>query len=242
MEIRVRELEIEDLDRGFLETLDNLRKPELKPEQYIPSVEKAREIFEEMRKMNEAIKKNEGFGIYNVFVAETEEDKQKKIVGATTLFCESCFPFDFPVFLEQKFIRLGGTVARVCLSDEKEEMIRKSVIQARGASCYKALAYCKGENNIRTHELAGFRNAEVVMSQQLNFPDKFGWWNGHIEDVATRKGYEGKGVAKVVLLAAIERAKKIGCCELMLTCKEELVPFYERFGFKTAGRCMRVDL
>ena len=55
---------------------------------------------------------------------------------------------------------------------------------------------------------------------------------GHIEDVVTRKGYEGQGIASQLVYVALQKAKALGCYKVILDCRQELIGFYERFGFK----------
>ncbi len=66
------------------------------------------------------------------------------------------------------------------------------------------------------------------------------WWvlAGHIEDVAVRKWFEGKGIAGALLTRAIEIAKEKWCYKIILDCGEKMIPFYEKFGFKHDGAYM----
>ena len=141
-DIKIRELEEEDLFNGFLESLDSLRKAsDLNPK-------KAKEIFKK-------IKSDRNFKIYVVIL-------DSKIVGSTTLF------------IEQKFIHGGGKV-------------------------------------------------------------------GHIEDVVVRKEYQGMGIGDKVVKALLEYAKKDGCYKTILDCTDDLIPFYEKIGFKRYSNSMRYD-
>jgi len=63
---------------------------------------------------------------------------------------------------------------------------------------------------------------------------------GHIEEVATRKGYEGQGIASKLMKAVLKKAKVLGCYKVILDCHQELVGFYGRFGFKEDGVAMKV--
>jgi glucosamine-phosphate N-acetyltransferase len=63
---------------------------------------------------------------------------------------------------------------------------------------------------------------------------------GHIEDVATRKGYEDKGIASQLIEAALKKAKALGCYKVILDCRQELVGFYKRFGFEEAEVEMKI--
>ena len=45
-----------------------------------------------------------------------------------------------------------------------------------------------------------------------------------------RKGYAGQ-----LMRALIEHSREDGRCGCMLTCKEHLLPYYTRFGFRNLG-------
>lgn len=64
----------------------------------------------------------------------------------------------------------------------------------------------------------------------------------HIEDVATRKGYEGNGIASKIMNEIISYTKDRGCYKIVLFCKDDLIPFYERFNMKKAENQMRLNL
>jgi len=64
----------------------------------------------------------------------------------------------------------------------------------------------------------------------------------HIEDVVTRKGHEGKGVATAILKEVVEYARKRGCYKVLLDCDGQLIRFYERQGFHLHGNHFRLDL
>lgn len=63
---------------------------------------------------------------------------------------------------------------------------------------------------------------------------------GHIEDVATRKGYEGQGIASQLIIVALQKAKALGCYKVILDCRKELIGFYGKFGFKEAEVEMKI--
>lgn len=64
---------------------------------------------------------------------------------------------------------------------------------------------------------------------------------GHIEDVATREGFEGKGYASQLIKELKNMAKIIGCYKVILNCSPENEPFYEKHGFYTNEYGMRYD-
>jgi glucosamine-phosphate N-acetyltransferase len=64
----------------------------------------------------------------------------------------------------------------------------------------------------------------------------------HIEDVVTRKGYEGIGIGSALVERALEFSANLGCYKVILDCSESNVAFYEKNGFKRYGVAMRYDL
>ncbi len=64
----------------------------------------------------------------------------------------------------------------------------------------------------------------------------------HIEDVVTRKEWEGKGIASKIMAKAIEDAKTQGCYKIILDCSRENISFYENLDFKECEIQMRRDL
>ena len=65
---------------------------------------------------------------------------------------------------------------------------------------------------------------------------------GHIEDVVTRKGYEGIGVGKALVLKALGFAKENECYKVVLDCSRSNIGFYKKIGFREHEVSMRMDL
>jgi glucosamine-phosphate N-acetyltransferase len=65
---------------------------------------------------------------------------------------------------------------------------------------------------------------------------------GHIEDVVTRKEYEGMGIGKALVLKALDFAKENRCYKVILDCSKSNVEFYKKIGFKEHAVSMRIDL
>ena len=65
---------------------------------------------------------------------------------------------------------------------------------------------------------------------------------GHIEDVVTKKGYEGMGVGKALVLKALSFAKENQCYKVVLDCSRSNVGFYKKIGFREHEISMRMDL
>ena len=87
-------------------------------------------------------------------------------------------------------------------------------------------------------------DSKVVGTTTLFIEQKFihdGGKVGHIEDVAVRKEYQGKGVGQKIVKALLEYAKKEGCYKTILDCTNDLISFYEKIGFKRHSDSMRFD-
>ena len=87
-------------------------------------------------------------------------------------------------------------------------------------------------------------DSKVVGTTTLYIEQKFihdGGKVGHIEDVAIRKEYQGMGIGEKVVKALLEHAKKEGCYKTILDCTDDLIPFYEKIGFKRHSNSMRFD-
>ncbi len=50
-----------------------------------------------------------------------------------------------------------------------------------------------------------------------------------------RKEWRGRGVAAALMKRFIEEAKKRGRTGMILTCKDRLIPYYEKFGYRNMG-------
>lgn len=86
--------------------------------------------------------------------------------------------------------------------------------------------------------------SKVVGAASIIIEQKFihgGGRAGHIEDVAVAKELQGKGIGRLVVKALLEHAEKKGCYKTILDCSDDLVPFYEKLGFKKYSNAMRFD-
>ncbi len=95
------------------------------------------------------------------------------------------------------------------------------------------------------HVIVAVIGKEVVGTTTLLVEEKFihhGGLVGHIEDVAVRKGYEGRGIGGSVVKAAVDLAREKGCYKVILDCKRDLTGFYEKLGFSARDVGMRIDL
>ncbi|MEC7710955.1 MAG: GNAT family N-acetyltransferase [Thermoproteota archaeon] len=96
------------------------------------------------------------------------------------------------------------------------------------------------EHIIHVAEIDG----KIVGSTTLLIEQKFihnGGKVGHIEDVVVSKGFEGRGIGMKLVISLLEKAKKMNCYKTILDCDDELIPFYERIGFKQESNQMRYN-
>ena len=66
-----------------------------------------------------------------------------------------------------------------------------------------------------------------------------------IDELVVAKEYQGKGVGKQLVLAAMEQCKQIGCCEVEVSTEktnDKARKFYKRCGFEEKGILFEVDL
>ncbi|MBN2112315.1 GNAT family N-acetyltransferase [Candidatus Woesearchaeota archaeon] len=65
---------------------------------------------------------------------------------------------------------------------------------------------------------------------------------GHIENIVVDMNHRKKGIGKEIIFHLIEKAKEHGCYKVILDCKKENIPFYEKCGMKETGEVsMRMD-
>lgn len=86
-------------------------------------------------------------------------------------------------------------------------------------------------------------DGEIVGATTLLVEQKFlleGGRMAHIEDVATRKGFERRGIGKALIEVAVKEAREKGCFRVDLTCETENIPFYEKCGFKIDEHAMKI--
>ena len=87
-------------------------------------------------------------------------------------------------------------------------------------------------------------DGKIVGSTTLLIEQKFiheGGKVGHIEDVVVSKEFEGRGIGIKLVTSLLEVAKAKNCYKTILDCKDELIPFYERIGFKQESNQMRYN-
>ena len=147
--VSIREIEYEDIDKGFLDVLENLVLPD------ISNKEHAKNILQKI-KMNP---------LHKIFVAE-DDDSNGKIVGTTTLL------------IEPKFINKGmqvGYIEDVSVRKEYEGLGIGSKLVTYATTyaisiegCRKVLLYCS-EKTKPFYEKLGYQLAKdtFVMKFEL---------------------------------------------------------------------------
>lgn len=66
-------------------------------------------------------------------------------------------------------------------------------------------------------------------------------YKAYIEDVVVNQKYEKKGIGSVLIKKAIDFAKQKRVKKIVLTCKDDKITFYEKFGFKKLTNSMSVE-
>lgn len=97
------------------------------------------------------------------------------------------------------------------------------------------------ENGIIVSMIDGLTTDEQRLTDELmedpTLHNKNGRWL-MIFGVATDPVYRGKGFAGALMEQVIKENKSEGRRGIVLTCKKELIPFYEKFGFINEGRSL----
>jgi glucosamine-phosphate N-acetyltransferase len=109
----------------------------------------------------------------------------------------------------------------------------------------KAKEVLRKIRSIPNHKIyVALLDSKVVGSATIFIEPKFihnGGTVGHIEDVVVQKEYQGSGIGEKLVKALLEYAKKNGCYKTILDAADEVMPFYEKLGFKRHSNSMRFD-
>ncbi len=88
------------------------------------------------------------------------------------------------------------------------------------------------------------QNSKIIGSATIFIEPKFihdGGNVGHIEDVVVSKEHQVEGIGQKLIAALLTYAEKKGCYKTVLDCKDEVMPFYEKLGFRNYSNSMRFD-
>ena len=135
--------------------------------------------------------------------------------------------------LEKGFFQTLSNLAMLGRIRDDLEQAKKILQEIKSYPLYKIFVAVKNDD------------AEIIGSITLLIEQKFihdGGKSGHIEDVVTRKEYEGIGVGSALVSTALAFAREKNCYKVILDCSEKNVPFYEKIGFRKNEISMRYDL
>lgn len=109
----------------------------------------------------------------------------------------------------------------------------------------RALEIFKGIESDPNHIIVvADADGQVVGAATLLIEPKFihgGGMAGHIEDVAVRDGFQGRGIGRRIVKHLLGVAAGRGCYKTVLDCTDDVRPFYEKMGFRCTAGQMRVD-
>lgn len=88
--------------------------------------------------------------------------------------------------------------------------------------------------------IVGLDGDKVIAFGSLVVEHKIrGYLSGQIEDVVVDVSYRGKGVGEKLIDEINKKANKVGCYRVTLFCREELIPFYSKNGYKVNSVVMK---
>lgn len=95
-------------------------------------------------------------------------------------------------------------------------------------------------NNNSSNSVVGIYDDKVVAYGSVVIENKIrGELAGHIEDIVVDSEVRGKMIGVLLIKELIEIARNKGCYRITLFCKESLVNFYSRNGFKVNNVVMK---
>ena len=81
-------------------------------------------------------------------------------------------------------------------------------------------------------------DGELIATGTILYEHKFihnGGISAHIEDIFVQESYRKSGIGGSLIKHLIDEANSHHCYKIILDCKHELMPFYERLGFQPHG-------
>lgn len=102
---------------------------------------------------------------------------------------------------------------------------------------------CRMRSRVRTY--VALMDNRVAGTASLFLEPKFihnGGIVGHIEDVAVHSAYQHHGVGAALIEHLLNVSRATGCYKVILDCDENVIPFYEKLGFRRWEHALRIDL
>src|SRR5260370_4363118 len=87
-------------------------------------------------------------------------------------------------------------------------------------------------------------DGRVVGSASLLVEEKFihgGGLSSHIEDVAVHRDFQKQGIGAELVRFLVEEARRLGCYQVILNCREATVAFYEKVALRRRAVGIRID-
>ena len=95
-------------------------------------------------------------------------------------------------------------------------------------------------SNTSSNSIVGVYDNKIVAYGSVVIENKIrGEIAGHIEDIVVDEEVRGKMLGVLLIKELVEVAKRKGCYRITLFCKEELINFYSRNGFKVNNVIMK---
>ena len=95
-------------------------------------------------------------------------------------------------------------------------------------------------SNTSSNSIVGIYDNKIVAYGSVVIENKIrGEIAGHIEDIVVDEEVRGKMLGVLLIKELVEVAKRKGCYRITLFCKEELINFYSRNGFKVNNVIMK---
>ena len=99
------------------------------------------------------------------------------------------------------------------------------------------------KQGIKTY--GAIENGKIVGTASLFMETKFlrnGCQAAHIEDVAAHPDHQGEGVGRMLMEHLFQEAKEAGAYKIILSCEDDVQPFYEKLGYRYHEMTMRKDI
>ena len=96
------------------------------------------------------------------------------------------------------------------------------------------------ESNTATNSIVGVYEDEIVAYGSIVIENKIrGGVSGHIEDIVVSNKIRNKNIGTNLIKHLVEIGEQKGCYRITLFCKENLISFYSRNGFKVNNISMK---